>query len=116
MRYLLLIIEDRDRRRQRPPGQAEAEFERMTRFGDELKRRGILEASESLKEIADGVRVMVRNGKRTAVDGPFIETMVGGFFLLDCESREQALTIAGECPAVEWGTVELREIGPCYED
>jgi hypothetical protein len=42
--------------------------------------------------------------------------MVGGFFLLDCRTREQAIAIAGECPAIEWGTVEVREVGPCYLD
>jgi hypothetical protein len=42
--------------------------------------------------------------------------MVGGFFLLDCASKAQAMAIASECPAVEWGTVELREVGPCYDD
>ena len=40
---------------------------------------------------------------------------VGGFFLLDCETREQALSHAAECPAAEWATIEVREVGPCYE-
>jgi hypothetical protein len=40
---------------------------------------------------------------------------VGGFFLLDCATREEALRFAGECPACEWATVEVRETGPCYE-
>ena len=40
--------------------------------------------------------------------------MIGGFFLLNCTSREQAVAIAAECPAAEWSTVELREVAPCY--
>jgi hypothetical protein len=89
----------------------------MQRFGEELERRGVYRASESLKELADGVRIMVRNGKHVAIDGPFIETkeMVGGFILLECETREEAIAIARECPAAEWATVELRQVGPCYE-
>jgi hypothetical protein len=40
--------------------------------------------------------------------------MVGGFFLLNCASREEAVAIASECPAAEWATVEVREFGPCF--
>jgi hypothetical protein len=50
-------------------------------------------------------------------DGPFAEAkeMVGGFFLLTCETRDQALEIARACPAAEWATIEVRELGPCFQ-
>jgi hypothetical protein len=88
----------------------------MLRFSDEVKARGPLKASQSLKSDAEGVRVRVRDGKRTLVDGPFSEAkeMVGGFFLLDCETKDEAIAIASECPAAEWATVEVREFGPCF--
>jgi len=59
----------------------------------------------------------VRGGKRNVVDGPFTEAkeLVGGFFLLDVKTREEALALAGECPASQWATLEVRETGPCYE-
>ena len=41
--------------------------------------------------------------------------MVGGFFLIDCATRDEAIAIARECPAAEWATVEVRELAPCYE-
>jgi hypothetical protein len=52
------------------------------------------------------------------LDGPFAEAkeMVGGFFLLDCKTREEAVAIAQRCPAAEWATVEVRATAPCYED
>ncbi|KAB2873477.1 MAG: hypothetical protein F9K43_05990 [Bauldia sp.] len=40
--------------------------------------------------------------------------MVGGFFLLDCETRDEAVAIADECPAAEWSTIEVRPLGPCF--
>ena len=40
--------------------------------------------------------------------------LFGGFFLLDCESRDQAIALAAECPAARFATVEVRELGPCY--
>jgi hypothetical protein len=88
----------------------------MLRFGDGLKARGLLLATESLASTEQAVRLQVREGQARMVDGPFAETkeMVGGFFLLDCATREEALAIARECPAAEWATVEVREVAPCY--
>jgi hypothetical protein len=116
MPYLLLIMEDRDRRRKRAPGQGRLEYEQMARFVDQLKDRGVYRGSDSLR--TDGVRIAVRGGKQIVVDGPFAEAkeIVGGYFVLDCETRAQAIAIASECPATGWGTVEVREVGPCYAD
>ena len=76
----------------------------------------MLRASQSLRTDADGVRVRSRGGKREQIDGPFAESkeMIGGFFILDVATREEAVAIAGEVPAAEWATVEVREFGPCF--
>ena len=118
MPYMLLIMEPVGQRRERSVAEGRQLYERMLRFGDDLKARGLLIASESLRSDADAVRVRVRSGTRTLIDGPFSEAkeMVGGFFLLDCASRAQAVAIACECPAAEWATVEVRGFGACYED
>jgi hypothetical protein len=62
------------------------------------------------------VRVQVRDGRPSLTDGPFAEAkeMVGGYFLLTCKTREEAVAIAAECPAAQWATVEVREFGPCF--
>jgi hypothetical protein len=117
MPYLLLIVEEGERRRNRSTEEGRLAYERMLRFTEDLKTRGVLEASDSLRSDAEGVRIAVRGGKRIVVDGPFAESkeIVGGYFLLDCRTKEQAVAIAGECPATEWATVEVREIGRCWE-
>lgn len=116
MAYLLLIVEPTDQRAARTPEEGRAAYDAMRRFGDELKCRGVLRASESLTSLSGAARVQVRNGATRLVDGPFAEAkeMVGGYFLLDCTSREVAVAIAAECPAAAWCTVEVRELGPCY--
>ncbi len=116
MAYLLLIVEPRGQRGERTPEEGRDAYAQMVRFGEGLKARGLLRASESLRSDSDGVRVSVRGGKRSLLDGPFAESkeMVGGFFLLDCETKEQAIAIAAQCPAAAWATVEVREIAPCY--
>jgi hypothetical protein len=60
--------------------------------------------------------VQKRDGKRTMIDGPFAEAkeIVGGFFMLDC-SKEEAIEAAAACPAAEFATIEVREVGPCWE-
>jgi hypothetical protein len=115
MPYLLLVVESPGDRERRGPVEGKRARDRMLRFADELRARGVLQACESLR--TESVRVNVREGWRRVVDGPFAEAkeLVGGFFLLDCATRDEAIEIASACPAVEWATVEVREIGPCWE-
>lgn len=115
MSYLLLVVEKPGDRRSRPVGEGQDRMDEMVSWGQSLKARGLLSASESLRSTDEAVRVQVREGRRSLVDGPFAEAkeMIGGFFLLTCERREEAVAIACECPAARWATIEVREIGPC---
>ncbi|MBS0448753.1 MAG: dehydrogenase [Proteobacteria bacterium] len=117
MAYLLLIQEPRGQRRERNAAEGRQAYDRMVAFGAELKQRGVLRAVESLKSDDRAARVEVRHGKPKTLDGPYSEAkeMIGGFFLIDCETRDEAVAIAACCPAAEWATVEVREVGPCYE-
>jgi hypothetical protein len=116
MSYMLLIVEPRGQRAERSEPAGRALYDRMLEFSAKLKARGLLRLSQSLRSDTDGVRVQVRAGRRSLFDGPFSESkeMVGGFLLLDCQTREEAVAIASECPAAEWATVEVRELGPCF--
>jgi hypothetical protein len=117
MSYLLLIHEPIGQRQTRTLPEGEAVYERMVQFAAGLKSRGVLRAVESLASIDQGTaRIQVRSGRAQVLDGPFAEAkeMVGGFFLLDVPTREEAVAIARECPAAEWATVEVRAVGPCY--
>ena len=116
MAYMLVILEDPAQRGTRTPAQGEAVYQRMVDFARDLKARDQLLAVESLASQRDAKRVQVRAGKPQVLDGPFAEAkeMIGGFFLLDVKTREEAVAIARECPAAEWATVEVRETGPCY--
>jgi len=115
MSYMLLIVEPQGQRLARPAQDARDVYQRMLDYTASLKARGVLVASDSLRRSA--ARLSIRGGRQSVVDGPFTESkeLVGGFFLLDCQSREQALMLAAECPAAEWATIEVREVGPCYE-
>ena len=116
MSYMLLIVEPVGQRRERTEDEGRALYDSMLKFSADLKARGLLTVSQSLRSDAEAVRVQVRQGKRTMTDGPFAEAkeMIGGYFLLTCKTREEAVAIATECPAAQWATVEVREFGPCF--
>jgi hypothetical protein len=113
---MLLIIEPTGQRAARSDAEGRQVYDRMLGFAADLKQRGLLLAVESLRSQDDAVRVQARQGQRHILDGPFSEAkeMVGGFFLVDCKTRDEAVSIAAECPAAEWATVEVRSLGPCF--
>lgn len=116
MPYMLLIIEPTGQRESRTEAEGREAYDRMLRFAADLRSRGLLIAAESLKSQAEATRVQVRGGQRHLLDGPYAEAkeMVGGFFMVNCERREDAVALAAECPAAAWCTVEVRPLGPCF--
>ncbi len=116
MAYMLLVVEPQGQRSTRTDAEGRDLYDRMIRFSEELKQQGLLTISQSLKSDTGGARVRLRGDSAVITDGPFAETkeVIGGFFLLTCETREEAIEIARRCPAAQWATVEVRELGPCF--
>lgn len=69
-------------------------------FNEEMHKAGVLVASEGLNPGAKSGHVVVSNGKRVIKDGPFAETkeLIGGFYIIEVDSFEQALAWAQRCP------------------
>ncbi len=116
MNYMLIIHEPRGQRAGRTRAEGEAAYAAMQGFARALETRGVFRACDSLLNDDRGTVVQVRDGRTRMVDGPFSESkeMVGGYFLVDCATHEEALAIAAECPAAAWATVEVRPVGPCF--
>jgi hypothetical protein len=114
MSHLLLIIEPPGQREARSPAEGEAAYAAMTAFGERIKAQGQLVLMQSLAR--EQTRVQLKGGQPLLLDGPFAETkeLIGGFFLLQQTTREQALAWAALCPAATFATVEVRELGPCF--
>jgi hypothetical protein len=113
---MLLVIEKPEEKHALAPEEGQRRYDRMMGFADELRSRGVLVAGEALGSDLSGARIRKRDGRSTVVDGPFAEAkeIVGGFFLLDTDSRDEAMRIADNCPAAEWSTIELRQVGRCW--
>jgi hypothetical protein len=115
MPYMLLVVEQPGLRATRSMDEGKDVYRRMLDYTESLKAKGVLIASNSLG--SDAARLDVRAGKPRVIDGPFTEAkeIIGGFFLVNCATRDEALAVAGTCPAAEWATIEVRPVGPCYE-
>jgi hypothetical protein len=116
MAYMLMLVEPVGQRQDRGTAAGQVVYDRMLGFAESLKKRGLLRGVESLASPDQGARLQVRDGKARVLDGPFAEAkeMIGGFFLVDVETMDEALALAAECPAAEWCTVEVRKTGPCW--
>jgi hypothetical protein len=75
-------------------------FAAYMRFNEELHQAGVLVTAEGLTPGGKGARVGVKGGKRTVIDGPFTESkeLVGGFYVVDVDSLDEAISWALRCP------------------
>jgi hypothetical protein len=110
MRYMLLIY-NCERPEPDDPGFAEA-LARVNAFADECRRRGAFVAGHALQPEYTATTVSVRDGKALITDGPFVETHehLGGAYILDCRSLDEALELAALCPFAEQGWIEVRPV------
>ena len=114
MRYLLLISTDD----KNAPAPSRAEMEAIVqghgRFAQELQAAGKMVHGERLRPDSDGTRVRFKAGQRQIMDGPFTETKeaLGGFYLIECGTKEEAVEWAKKIPLREGGFIEVRPIWP----
>ncbi len=84
------------------------------RFMEALKKSGELIHTLALVDPSQAAVVSVRNGQPAVTDGPFLESKeyLGGFYLVDCDSKERALELAAQIPdtAIEGLGVEVRQV------
>ena len=112
MKYLCLAYGDPEK----VGGLSKAQFEAMrseiTPFDEELRRTGQVVQTHSLEWATTTIRP--RGGKPVVSDGPFVETKekVGGLFIIEARDYPEAVRLASDCPHLEFGTIEIREIEP----
>ena len=77
-----------------------------------LAREPVTVVSDELEDPDTATTVRVRDGETLTTDGPFAETkeQLGGFYLIDCASLDEALEFAARIPAAERGAVEVRPV------
>ena len=84
----------------------------MMKYNEELKKAGVLLALEGLHPPSSGARVSFKGGKPIVMDGPFAEAkeVLGGYWMIEVRSREEAIEWARRCPASENDVIEIRRV------
>ena len=85
---------------------------RMMQYNEELHKAGVLLALDGLHPPSMGARVSFKGGKPEVQDGPFAEAkeVVGGYWLIDVRSREEAIEWAKRCPGSDNEVIEVRQV------
>jgi hypothetical protein len=110
MRYLLLIGSADKSVKPGPPDSAMVQAH--MKFAQEARDAGKTVVAERLRPEEEASRVRAKGPQRQVTDGPFAETKeaLGGFYLLECASKEEALEWAKKVPLGEGGWVDVRPV------
>jgi len=84
----------------------------MMKYNEALQKAGVLLSLEGLHPPSMGARVSFAGGKPKVVDGPFAEAreVLGGFWMIQVRSKEEAVEWASRCPAGPNETIEVRQV------
>ena len=84
----------------------------MARYNESLQKAGVLLALDGLHPPSMGARVSFSGGTPTVTDGPFTEAkeVVGGYWMIQVKSREEAIAWAARCPASDNEVIEIRQV------
>jgi hypothetical protein len=87
-------------------------IETMGKFNKEMMDAGIVLALDGLHPPVSGARVSFKGGKVLVTDGPFAETkeVLGGYWIIQVKSRDEAIAWVKKCPAADGDTIEIRQI------
>ena len=112
MQYLLLIYEAEEIWESKTPEEQGEVIAQHQRMSDKMTADGVTFSGQALMPTSSAVCVKVKNGQKQLRDGPFAETkeQLGGFYLIDVETMEQAVEYAAMLPHAEAGTLEVRPV------
>lgn len=112
MEYLALIYGDESGWESLQDDDRAEIYSRYAAFAREAREAGVMTGGDELAGTAAATTVRVREAQVAVTDGPFAATKeaLGGFFLLDCNSLDEALGWAARIPAAEHGAVEVRAV------
>lgn len=111
MRFMVLMI----------PGNPQAEagvlppkelIDAMMKYNEQLAKAGVLLALDGLHPSSQGARIRFAGGKRAITDGPFAEAreVIGGYWLWQVRSKDEAIEWASRCPAQDGDVLEIRQV------
>jgi len=84
----------------------------MMKYNESLQKAGVLLALDGLHPPSAGARISFQAGKPKVTDGPFVEAkeVIGGYWMIQVKSKEEAVEWASRCPASDNEVIELRQV------
>ena len=112
--YMLLIYDDETAWTRMSEAEAGKAFAEYMQYTQALAEAGVLRGGAPLHPTPTATTVRVRGGKSVTTDGPFAETkeQLGGYYLLEVASLDDALAWAAKCPGAWAGSIEVRPVMP----
>ena len=112
MQYLALIYQDENGRESVSEDAIQKMYAAYRAFGAEAEQRGAMRGGNELQPATTATTVRVRNGETMVTDGPFAETKetLGGYYLLECDSLDDAVDLAAKIPGAQYGAIEVRPV------
>ena len=112
MQYMLLIYSPPGDWSAVPAEERQAIMEAYGSFTAELQSSGKMVAGDALQPTTTATSIRVRDGETLNTDGPFAETkeVLGGYYLIDVDTLDEALEWAAKIPSARYGHIEVRPI------
>lgn len=112
MKYMLLCYDDERYWEQAGKAALDAAMQEAVQLTHQLAAKGQYLMASPLHPVSTATSVKVRDGKRLVTDGPFAETreVLGGFYLIEVDSLDEAIEIAARHSGARVGTVEIRPV------
>lgn len=109
MKYMLLVYLDEQ---VMSDDEREHCYVESAQFAQDLSSKGQYLDASPLHPVATATSVRVRDGRRVVTDGPFAETreQLGGYYLVEANDLDEAISIAERIPPARFGTVEIRPV------
>ena len=118
MQYMLLIYGDQNGWQSRSEEENNQLMQDYYRFTEDLQKSGSMVGGDALEPTQTATTVRVRNDETLTTDGPFAETkeQLGGYYIVDVSSLDEALEWAAKIPGAKHGSVEVRPVMVFDED
>jgi hypothetical protein len=110
MRYVLLIYSDEQAEAEQSKEQQDAVMAAYWAFGEQFKDKIV--GGDALLPTSSATTVCLRDGKTLTTDGPFAETkeQLGGYYVVKCDTLDEATEIAAHIPGAATGQIEVRPL------
>ena len=112
MQYVLMLYVNEEGWPKLSPAEQDQGMAAYVAFTDALTKARALKGSGRLQNNANATTVRIANGKPQVLDGPYADTkeQLGGYYVIEVEDLDAAISWASRCPAANHGIVEVRPL------